>query len=253
MKNLKLALGVLLSLTIFVLPLSIQAREVNSDPTHPDAVSFHGGDPTCYSAGYVAGCEIAVDQTGNIVPTVTGAQTLGSSTLLYSNIYSAAANITANTVTGASVLGTAGATPRLGSGGTAATATTIKGIEVLTPYQEGTSDAVGFGVTASTIIPVNSSHIKVIADGAGSAVTLTSTPNISTTTVVGGSTLIADGTIIIITSTATVLDAVIFQSSGALAGSQLQLGLGTRSIWSAHNMGLIFDSASKCWKELWYH
>lgn len=215
----------------------------------PDAWSVFGGGCSQNATGSsITGCEVAVDFNGNLLPTVTSAQTLGTSLLQWSSVF------TVNeTVTGSNSAGTNGTTLASGSGGTAPTASSFFGVFVLPAYQEGTNDGNPGGVLASTSIPVNASHIHVIGNG---SVTLTSTPNISTTTVAGGSTsllAIADGTILIIDSTATVTDAVILQSSGTLTGSGLQLGATTRSIWSQHNIALMYDKATTNWKELWYH
>ena len=74
--------------TLFVIPLAmvIDAREVsNPSSSTPDAWSAAGGN--CYSGGLVTGCEVAVDYNGNLLPTVTNSQTLGTSSLLWSNVY----------------------------------------------------------------------------------------------------------------------------------------------------------------------
>lgn len=95
MKNTKRFPGILISLLICAAAARVViAREVSSTPATPDAWSVHGGAASCYSGGYVAGCEIAVDQTGNLVPTVTAVQTLGTPSLSFSNVYATTLTIT---------------------------------------------------------------------------------------------------------------------------------------------------------------
>lgn len=109
--------------------------------------------------------------------------------------------------------------------GAAAVASTVLGFDNTPSVALGTSGQ-NTGVNVSTIVPVNASFETVISSGG--PVVLTSLPNISTTTLVGGSTLLPDGTWLVITSTST--NGVTFQSNGALAGSQLFLGAGSRVV-----------------------
>lgn len=121
---------------------------------------------------------------------------------------------------------------------------------VLAKTQVGTGDSAALGVFASTVVPVTSSYESLISSGG--IVTLISVPNISTTTVVGGNTLLASGTFLVLSSTATSADAVVLQSSATLAGSQLALGAATRSINGTHTIELIWDAADKLWREISY-
>lgn len=107
--------------------------------------------------------------------------------------------------------------------------------------------SVGGGVQASTTVPVSSSYEQVIGGGAGSAITLTSTPNISTTNAQGLP--LASGTELILTSTAPVADAVIFQSTGTLANSGLRLGASTRSLFFGRTLSLVFNANLGIWTE----
>lgn len=241
MKIFRTALAVFL-LGATVAPVSL-AREINSNPARQDAVSFHGGNPACYSAGYVSGCEVAVDDLGNFLPTVSNAQDLGTSALPFRALYLA----------GAESAGTAGTMNSAGTGGTAATSSVVNGLSVLGLTQIGLNDAatVGGGVTASTTVPVNSSYEQVIGGCAG-ACTLTSKPEISTTTIIGGTTLIPTGTLLTITSSATVTDAVIFTSSATGTFTGVALGAATRSVYAGHVLSLIFNAALDCWLELSY-
>lgn len=135
------------------------------------------------------------------------------------------ANFTgAVSMTGAQTQGAAG-TSTLLTPGTAATASSVLGFDATPSIALGTSGQ-NTGVNVSTIIPVNGSFETIISSGG--AIVLTSLPNISTTTVVGGSTLIADGTWLVLTSTST--NSITLQSNGGLAGSQLFLGAATRVI-----------------------
>ena len=239
MKNFKFALGVLL-----LCAAASHARVVNNpSASTPDAWCVYGGSG--YSDGTVAGAEDCVDYSGNFLPTVTNAQTLGTASLVWSNAYLQAA-----TISGSNTAGTAGVTPVTGVGGTAATVSSVLGIQAYPSYQVGSGDGVGQGVVASTTIPVNATYERLIGVG---NITLTSTPSISTSTVVGGTTLLADGTYLILTSSATVADQVVFQSSGTLAGSQLGLGAITRAVYLGHVLTLIFNAAQKSWIEISYH
>ena len=65
----------------------------------PDAWSVNGGGCSQNATGStITGCEIAADFNGNLVPTVTNAQTLGSSTLYWSNVYGTNVTSTYNTL-----------------------------------------------------------------------------------------------------------------------------------------------------------
>ena len=65
----------------------------------PDAWSVYGGGCAQNATGStITGCEIAADFNGNLVPTVTNAQTLGSSTLYWSNVYATNVTSTYNTL-----------------------------------------------------------------------------------------------------------------------------------------------------------
>lgn len=88
MKNLKFALGVLISLSVAVtLAHAGNGRQVGT-PSNPDAASWYGGgcDQAANGNG-ISGCEVAIDYFGNVVPTVTNAQTLGAASLVWKTIY----------------------------------------------------------------------------------------------------------------------------------------------------------------------
>ena len=246
-KRLSIFGALVFSLALAAMPSLVLAREVNSNPSVADAVSFHGGAPQCYSGGYVSGCEVAVDNTGNFVPTVNNAQNLGSASLQW------AASYTVNeTVSGTQSVGTAG-TSTLLTPGTAATVNSTIGLFAIPSVSLGSSGQ-NFGVNKSTIIPVNSSY--ELLTSTGGPIVMASLPNISTTTVVGGSTLLTDGTFLVLTSTISSATAgITFQSNGALAGSQLFLGAATRQIGLHKVLTLKFHAvsgAASYWEEIAY-
>ncbi len=136
------------------------------------------------------------------------------------------ANFTgAVTLSGATMVQATAGTSTLLTPGTAATASTVLGFDNTPSIALGTSGQ-NTGVNISTVIPVNGSYETVISSGG--PIVLTSLPTIATTTVVGGSTLIPDGTFLVITSTST--NGITLQSNGNLAGTQLFLGATTRVI-----------------------
>lgn len=235
MKIFRTALAVFL-LGVAVSPVVI-AREINSNPAKQDAVSFHGGDPTCYSAGYVSGCEVAVDVTGNFLPTVANAQDLGTSALPFRTVYSVTATNTGNETNG-----TAGTTNATGLGGTAASQSAVNGLQVF-------GKVALTGVVSSTSIPVNSSYETIMSTSA-TTVTITALPSISTSTVPGGSTEIPSGTYLVLSSTGA--SGALFQDNGTLSGSQLELGAATRSVTQYKTLTLIYDATDHKWREISY-
>ena len=212
------------------------AREINSNPAKQDAVSFHGGDPTCYSAGYVSGCEVAVDVTGNFLPTVTNTQTLGTSSLLFSNVYANASTIGA--------VGTANAT---GTGNaTAPTSQTVVGGLILSPSTVGTNPGgASFAIFGSTTIPYISSYETLLASAA--AVIVTAVPSISTRAVSGTGALLPTGSYLVLTSTSA--NTITLQSQGTLSGSGLRLGAATRVITVGNTLTLIWNATVGQWFE----
>lgn len=193
---------------------------------------LRGGVPTVFT-------EIALDYTGSLMPTSTlGTQDLGTTSLPWRNLVNS----------GSQTSGTSGTTPASGVGGTAASQSVTNGLNVLTKTQVGTLSGQTTGVTVSTIVPVNSPYETVISSGG--PIVLTSTPNISTTTVVGGAVEIPSGTMLVISSTATA--SVTFQDAGTLTGSQLQLGAATRAVSQYKTLTLIYDATDHFWREIAY-
>lgn len=227
------------ALAVFLLGTASSAfagngRQVGT-PTNPDAWSTFGGG--CYSGGNVTGCEVAVDYSGNIVPTVTNAQTLGSSSLAWSSVYSVTATNTGNETNG-----TAGTMNATGIGGTAAAQSTVVGVQVF-------GKVAITGVVSSTCIPVNSSYETIMSTSNG-AVDITATPSISTTTVTFGSTELPSGTYLVLSSTGS--SGAVFYDNGTLSGSQLELGAASRTVTQYDTLTLIYDATDHKWREIGY-
>ena len=236
MKNLKCIFGILLSLAVLAFSIPVSARQIGGLPsTAPDAWSVFGGSPACYSGGTVVGCEVAVDYTGNLVPTVTNAQTLGSASLLWSNAYFQAVN--SGAVGTANVTGTGNAT--------APTSETIVGGIVLQPSQIGNVPSSTSGIDASTTIPYVGTYELLLATAP--AVVMTSVPTISTRTVPGTGALWPTGTYLVLTSTGS--GTITLQSQGTLTNSGLRLGAATRIITVGNQLTLIFNATIGQWVE----
>lgn len=182
-----------------------------------------------------AATELCQDYTGSLVPTTPNVQNLGSAALPYANVYSVNA-----VVTGSDASGVAGTTGVSGTGGTAATQSSVLGVSVY-------GKVAVTGIVTSTIVPVNSSYETVMSTS-GTTVTMTSTPNISTTTVVGGAVELPSGTYLVLSSTGA--SGVIFQDAGTLTGSQLQLGSATRTVTQYKTLTLIYDATDHFWREI---
>jgi hypothetical protein len=71
-----------------------EARIVGTPPTNQDAWCVNGSNG--HVGGSITGAEVCVDASGNVVPTVTNAQTLGSSSLAFSQAYIATVNAVAS-------------------------------------------------------------------------------------------------------------------------------------------------------------
>lgn len=194
----------LASLILFNFPHLALAREVNNPDTSatPDAWSVAGGN--CYSGGNVVGCEVAVDFNGNLLPTVTNAQTIGTSALVWKGIYGQGFTLASGAVTaaGTQTLGTAG-TANVPGTGMASTPTYITAnLFVPSIASIGSNSGAAFGVYASTTIPVLGNwEVLASSETNGGAVLWTATPAIATSTVFGQNVPFPDGTTIVIVST----------------------------------------------------
>ena len=108
------------------------------------------------------------------------------------------------------------------------------------------------GITETTRVLPTSTYITVLSTGGGGVngnVRVTATPNISTATVATGATAWPNGTIIIITSTAST-NTVEFQDEDTLTGSRLELGSTQRIITVNDYLILIYNSTLTKWYEL---
>lgn len=187
------------------------------------------------------GDSLRVDANGNVV--ISSNVTVGGSFTQNGNIFQ-----TGNeTVSGNSTNGTAA------SGSYAVPATTppsflaAKGTFVMGPRVAlGLSGPTGLASTNT--IPVNGSFETVISSG--SNLLMAATPTVSTNTLVGGTVGIADGTILVIASSAT--QVITLQSNGLLSGSLLKLGATTRAITQFKRITLQFDATEGMWEEIAY-
>ena len=136
-------------------PAVVIARQVNNPSSAtPDAWAVHGGN--CYSGGFVAGCEVAVDYNGNLLPTTANAQTLGTLALPWSTVYTQNVSATSNA--------------------------TVNGLLIL----PSTNVTV---IGTATQIPATTSYEDLVVVGNGN-ITLTSLPSIQTVGVANGTVLI---------------------------------------------------------------
>ena len=120
---------------------------------------------------------------------------------------------------------------------------------VMSKTRSGTATGGVYGLhITSAITPTTIWHTVI---SSGGDIQLTSTPNISTNTVLGGATEITDGTLLIITSTASA-GSVIFVDEGTLTNSQLQLGSTTRTVGLGDVLELFYDADTNYWYEISY-
>jgi hypothetical protein len=242
--------AILLACTAFI----VHAREVNNGTLDnlgtPDAWCVAGGagyQATAVTGGIsggVNGAEDCVDFNGNFLPTVTNAQSLGTPSLVWSNIYS-----TNLTTTGSQFAGAVGTANVTGTGNASAPSPdTAVGTQV---FQEaavgGPTESTAFSIFASTTIPVISSFETLLSTG---SVLVTSTPSISTRAVAGTGAILPGGTVLVLASTTTYT--IVLQDQGTLAGSQLALGAATRTISKTKTLTLIWESVLARWEEIAY-
>lgn len=193
--------------------------------------------------------EVCQDYLGNLVATSTsGVQALGTSSLPWENFYSMG-----ETITGASVVGVIGTANATGTGNASGPSqiSAVGGINLSTAQQVGSGQSQNLGITISTTIPVLSSYEVLLSSGGN--ILMTATPTISTLTVSGSGTglnTVADGTILVLTSTSTTV--ITLQSNGALSGSLIKLGAATRAITQFKVLTLIFQKTLGMWLELAY-
>ena len=179
-----------------------------------------------------SGAEVCIDVSGNLIPTTDNDTTLGSSSLRWSDVRTLDATVSDDlTVTGDLTVG----------------ATLVhSGVASFAKTAVGSVGSAAGGITVSTTIPVTTNYESLISTG--STITLTSLPNVSTATVVGGSTELSDGTFLILTSTAA-YGGVLLQDEDTLTGTRLQLGAGTRLVDQYNTLILIYDAVDNFWRE----
>lgn len=238
-----LALG-LVSLVLLVGVQHVsQARIIGSSSSNDSSGTTPDIDCKGSDASATAN-ELCQDHAGNFLPTTTDNQTLGTPSLEFNNVYTKTLTVGSGgtTNTGSATSGTAGATGLSNSGGTAATQWTNSGLTVYPQYGV-------YNLSASSVVPVNASLLFV--GGNAASVTLTSTPEISTTTLVAGTTLLPTGTFITVTSTATGQN-VVFTSSTSTNASGLVLGASTRTINKNKTLTLWLDTLTvpAVWREI---
>ena len=245
-----LALAIILAL----LSPSVNAREVNNGNLDnngtPDAACWNGG--AGYSAtavtggisGGVNGAEDCVDFSGNFLPTVNNAQTLGTSALTWQTIYSV------NQVnTGNQTQGTPGTAPLSGLGNSSSPTTE----SILGAFDLGETAGIGtsvWGINSSTSIPVISPFEVLMSSSPSLGVFITATPSIATRAVAGTGAIFPSGFILVLTSTVTA--GVTLQDAGTLSGSQLALGAATRVISKTKTLTLIWEANIARWLEIAY-
>ncbi len=223
--------------------------------TQPDIVCYGGSNQGTANTA----TEVCLDYSGNVIPTTDNAQQSGSSTLRWKdieavNLNSGGGNLTAGTAAatitaaGNQTLGTVGTANGPGTGNaTMPTLHAIVGSIQLKSQQVGTSETATTGIYVSTTIPVLSTYEILVSSGGGN-IKLTSTPTISTITLVGNATAIPDGTFLVLTSTTA--QVITLQSQGTLSGSGLRLGSATRAITIGNTLTLIWNAAMGQWLEI---
>ena len=188
---------------------------------------------------FTSGRNFKVDNNLSVGGTLT---VTGNSTQTGNTVQTGNETVTGNSTNGAPVTGSyavpATATPA---------ALTVKGTFVIGPRVAlGLSGPTGLASTNT--FPVNGSFETIISTGL--ALLMTATPAISTNTLVGGTTVIADGMILVIASSAT--QVITFQSNGTLSGSLLKLGAATRAVTQFKRLTLQFDAVDGFWEEIAY-
>ncbi len=226
------ALAACLSIPAAARLIPDSSGNVFNKTTNPPTNDIHCDGGRIAGGSVLAYTEVCQDYLGDLIATSTsGTQSLGTSALPWLGLYNS----------GTQVSGTVGTTTAgTGVGGTAATQSITSGLTVFTKVAVAS-------INVSTIVPVNSSYETVVSSGAN--LVLTSTPNISTTTVVGGSTELPSGTYLVLSSTSST-GGVTFQDAGTLTGSQLELGSTTRLVDQYNTLTLIYDATDHKWREI---
>ena len=215
MKKLTYLFG--LSFFALILAKPMYARIVGTNPTGGSADEICNGGRIRGNT-VIAATEDCQDFNGDFIPTGTTVnsgwnQSLGISAFPWYQLY-------------------------LGAGGV-----TNSGLVVTSPTQVGTTGN-GFGIFASTTIPVSASY-EVLFPNNGSALVITATPSIATTTAPGVP--YAPGTQLILDSTSTL--PISLQTNSSLAGSDVVLvGNSSGVVSSTQTLECIFNGPLGMWK-----
>lgn len=226
------------------------ARLTGTNPTGANADTWCEGP---------RGAEVCVDYQGDVLSTTNNDATLGTSSLRWSDVETIGLNTGGGSLSipssagVATSLGTAGTANTAGSGnGAAPSLITITGALNFGVQVEGTNSTATTGIYTSTTIPIMSNYMTLLSSSSkvGENFLMLATPTIATTTVAGGATAIADGTILILTSTSTAI--ITLQDNGTLSGSLLELGAATRAISQFKVLTLVFQGRLGKWLEIAY-
>lgn len=182
-----------------------------------------------------SGAEVAVDSSGNFLPTTDNDATLGTSALRWATAY--VMDVT------------------VGDDLTVTDAATFSGRMNFAKTQVGTGTG-SLGVYSSSAIPATSNYETVITSGV--LVLISAVPSVSTGTVLKAtgiccdnslSVALSEGMELILTSTASA-GGIILQDEGTLTGSRLQLGAATRQVDQFNVLKLVYDPADNFWREV---
>lgn len=221
---------------------------VSGTPTGQAQTGTANRIPKYQSNGQLGNGSVSDDGT-NILPVTNNAENLGNTSNEWQNVETFKLNSGGSDITE----GTAGVGNLQGTGqGTAPSQLAVAGTVVMQPFQFGTGQTGLLGIYVSSTIPVGSNYVLLLSSGGGGGgnLVMTALPAISTTTSFHGATAIADGTLLVITSTASA--SITLQDNGTLSGSLLNLGAATRAITSKRILTLIFSKTLGLWREQSY-
>lgn len=231
----KLSIFAALVVAYFLSAHPVSARYVGANTlttvTQPD-IWCNGGTNQGSS---LTATEACLDYAGNLIPTTNNSQQLGESALQWKDVE--AANINS----GGGPVSIGGVVTQTGN-------EILSGLESYSQSVVGAANSPTQGIYISTVIPVTTAYI--ILTSSGGNLTMTSTPSITTNTVVGGTVGIPNGTYIVLTTTMT--NTITLQDQGTLSGSLLALGASTRAISKTKTLSLIFNTALARWLEVAY-
>lgn len=108
------------------------------------------------------------------------------------------------------------------------------------------------GFYASSTVVASAGLFQVVTSSGGGPILVTATPSVSTRTVAITGDLFPDGMVLVIASSGTTTNTIIFQDEASLTGSKLELGAATRTLSGSAMLGLIWDATLGKWRELFY-